>query len=69
MGFLEAGLKSSPSYTNRSVDADKDEEGAAEELVKYIFRVYICCNPTFSPLLRDKVKQIVCRIEGEGFGE
>lgn len=67
MCFLEPGLETSPPHTNGSVNADEDEEWAAEELVEYFFRMYIRRDPSFSPLLGDEVKQIVCRIEGVGF--
>jgi hypothetical protein len=56
-------LETSPSHTDGSINADENEEWAAEELIKYFFCVDICCDPALSPVLGDKVKKFVCRVE------
>jgi hypothetical protein len=61
---LEACLESFPPYADRGVDADQDEEGSAQQLVEYRFSVDVCGDPSFTPSLCDKVKEVLRACEG-----
>jgi hypothetical protein len=60
-------LETSPPNTDGGIDADENEEWTAKEFIEYFFSVDISGNPAFSPLLGDKFKQVICRIEGVRF--
>ena len=59
-----------PAGGHGRVDADEDEEGAAEEFVENGLIVDVCCYPTGLPVLGDEVEEGVCGFEcvGSGFG-
>jgi hypothetical protein len=61
--LLQTRLEAAPSYTDRRVNTNEDEERPAEKLVEYNFIVNICCDPSFSPSPCDKSYQIFCGIE------
>ncbi len=62
--LLEPGLKSFPAYTDWGIDADKDEEGPAEQFVEYGLSVNVCGDPSFAPSLCDKVEKVFGAGEG-----
>jgi hypothetical protein len=67
LGFLNASLESTPADAHRCVNAHQDEEWSSKELIQDFFGVNVCCYPSFTPLLCDKVQQIFCSAEGVTF--
>ena len=63
MGFLEPGLESTPTNTDRCIDAYENEKGTTEEFIKDCFGMYIGCDPSFSPLFGNEVKEVFSGME------
>lgn len=63
-GGLGPRLETLPADGDGRVDADEDEEGAAEEGVQDSFSIDVGCYPAFAPPLGDKFEEVGGVCEG-----